>query len=330
MPSLGSRVARLALRTWMKPQLARRELSLAEVERMRERIARRYGRRRMPADVRITTSMLGGRLAEVSRPVAPPTDDRVVLYLHGGAFLVGSPTMYRKLAVRLARVTRAPVVVPTYRLAPEHPWPAAPADALSAYRALLDARHDPRGIAVMGDSAGGNLVLTLLQQLRDAGLPMPASASCLSPWADLTHSGETIRSHADLDPMLPAHRLPGAARAYAPGHDLAHPLVSPVFADFAGFPPLLVQVGSDEVLLDDARRVVAAAERDGVSASLRVWDGQPHVFQMLAHVIPEGRAAIGEVGEFVLRHWPACAADRRIEAAASDVSRVALEHGWSI
>jgi acetyl esterase/lipase len=329
MPSLGSHVARLALRTWMKPQLARRELSLAEVERVRERIARRYGRRRMPSDVRVAASIVGGRPAEVSSPVGYPTDDRVVLYLHGGAFLVGSPTMYRKLAVRLARAMRAPVVVPAYRLAPEHPWPAAPTDAFAAYRGLLDAGRDPRRIAVIGDSAGGNLVLTLLQQLRDAGLPMPASASCLSPWADLTHSGETIRSHADLDPMLPAHRLPAAARAYAPEHDLAHPLVSPVFADFAGFPPLLVQVGSHEVLLDDARRVVAAAQRHGVSATLRIWDGQPHVFQMLAHVIPEGRAAIEELGGFVLRHWPARAGERVAEEPSFDVP-LPVGHGLSV
>ena len=329
MPSLGSHVARFALRTWMKPQLARRELSLAEVERVRARIARRYGRRPMPADVRVATSIIGGRTAEVSSPVEHPTDDRVVLYLHGGAFLVGSPTMYRKLAVRLARVARAPVVVPAYRLAPEHPWPAAPEDALAAYRGLLDAGHAPGHIALVGDSAGGNLVLALLQQLREAGLPMPASASCLSPWADLTHSGETIRSHADLDPMLPAHRLPAAARAYVPDHDLAHPLVSPVFADFAGFPPLLVQVGSDEVLLDDARRVVTAAQRHGVSATLRVWDGQPHVFQMLAHLIPEGRAAIEELGGFVLRHWPARAADRLVADAVYDVP-LPVAHGLSV
>ena len=329
MPSLGSHVARLALRTWMKPQLARRELSLAEVERVRERIARRYGRRRMPADVRVTTAIVGGQAAEVSSPVAHPSNDRVVLYLHGGAFLVGSPTMYRKLAVRLARVTRARIVVPAYRLAPEHPWPAAPTDAFAAYRGLLEAGHDPRKIALIGDSAGGNLVFAVLQQLRDAGLPMPASASCLSPWADLTHSGETMRSHAELDPMLPAHRLPGAARAYVPEDDFAHPLVSPVFADFEGFPPLLVQVGSDEVLLDDARRVVAAAQRDGVSATLRVWDGQPHVFQMLAHVIPEGRAAVEELGGFVLRHWPARAADRIVEVAPSGVP-LPVGHGWSV
>jgi acetyl esterase/lipase len=313
----------------MKPQLARRELSLAEVERVRERIARRYGRRRPPADVLVGTSSVGGLAAEVSSPIEDRSADRVVLYLHGGAFLVGSPTMYRKLAVRLARVTRARIVVPAYRLAPEHPWPAAPTDALAAYRGLLDGGQDPRGIAVIGDSAGGNLVLALLQQLRDAGLPMPASASCLSPWADLTHAGETIRSHAELDPMLPAHRLPGVARAYAPEHDLSQPLVSPVFADFAGFPPLLVQAGSNEVLLDDARRVVAAARRGGVSATLRVWDGQPHVFQMLAHLIPEGRAAIEEVGGFVRRHWPARAADRIVEQAPSGVP-LPVGQGWSV
>lgn len=316
MPSLGSHVARAALRTWMKPQLARRALTLSEVRRTRARIARHYRRRALNADMTTQALRVGGIETELTRPIGVHTHGHVILYLHGGGFLVGSPTMYRKIAVRLAREALTDVVVPDYRLAPEHPWPAAPRDVLATYRGLLDAGHRPERIAVVGDSAGGNLVLALLQQIRAAGLPMPASATCLSPWADLTGSGATMESHRDIDPMLPAQRLHCAARAYAPDRNLADPRISPVFADYAGFPPLLVQVGSEEVLLDDARRVVAAARRDGVAAQLCVWNGQPHVFQMLAHIIPEGRAAIADVATFVREHWVDHARSVRTEMTA--------------
>ncbi|MEE4301714.1 MAG: alpha/beta hydrolase [Pseudomonadales bacterium] len=303
MASLGAHITRIGLRTMIKRPLSSLELSLAEVHRTRQRIASRYDARPGPAGVLIEHVDLDGLAAERCSPDGPTLPGRTILYLHGGGFLVGSPRMYRRLTARIARATGATVVTPQYRLAPEHPWPAAPADALGAYRALLAAGHRGHELAVVGDSAGGNLVLVLLQRIREAGLPMPASAMCLSPWADLTGTSPTLETHAARDPMLPGARLGEVARAYAPGMALDHPHVSPVHADFTDFPPLLVHAGSEEVLLGDAERVVAAARRAAVAAELRVWRGQPHVFHMHAGLVPEGRAAIEELARFAIAHW---------------------------
>ncbi len=303
MASLSAHITRFGLRTLVKRPLSNLELSLAEVHRTRQRIAAHYDARPVPAGVAFEALELGGLHAERCRPEGPALPGRTVLYLHGGGFLVGSPRMYRKLTARLARATGSPVITPGYRLAPEHPWPAAPDDALRAYEALLAAGHAGHHIAVVGDSAGGNLVLVLLQRIREAGLPMPASAVCLSPWADLTGTSPTLATHAARDPMLPGARLGEVARAYAPGMPLDHAHVSPVHADFSGFPPLLVHAGTEEVLLGDAERVVTAARRAAVDAELRVWDGQPHVFHMHAGFVREGREAIEEVARFAVSHW---------------------------
>lgn len=313
MTSIRTRLVNGVLRLLVKRRLARRELSYELVRQMRAELERNAARAPHSGGALFTRTSLGGVPAERCTPPGACLDGRVLLYLHGGAYALGSSRVYRRLAWRLAETIAAPVITPDYRLAPEHPYPAAPDDALAVYRALLDDGVRPRNIALAGDSAGGNLTLVLLQRIRAAGLPMPSSAICLSPWADLTGAGESLVLNARRDPMLPAHRLREAAELYAPGADHRDPLLSPVFADFSGFPPLSVHVGSTEILLDDAIRVTRAARRDEVPADLRIWPAQPHVFQILAQFVPEARLAIQEMGRFVLTHWLR-AADQALQA----------------
>jgi monoterpene epsilon-lactone hydrolase len=230
--------------------------------------------------------------------------DRVLLHLHGGGYFLGSPRTHRGLAAALSRSARARVLLPDYRLAPEHPFPAALDDTLAAYRFLLDEVGVPaERIAVSGDSAGGGLGLALLVRLREDGLPLPACYVGFSPWTDLAGTGESMTTHAGRDPWLDPTQAHLPAKAYAGAAGLDHPLVSPLYADLSELPPLLVQVGSEEILLDDARRVVARARTHGSPADVRVYDGMWHVFQAFPGM-PESRWALREAGAFIRRHVP--------------------------
>jgi epsilon-lactone hydrolase len=229
---------------------------------------------------------------------------RTIMYLHGGGYVFGSPMTHRGMIWRISRVSGARALSLDYRLAPEHPHPAALDDAVSAYRWLLDIGTGPGRIAVIGDSAGGGLTLALLQTLRDRGIPLPACAVCLSPWADLSCSGETHRTNKRKDPVLPAQAMPGFARLYCPDDDPANPAVSPLFGDFANLPPLLIHAGTEEILLDDARRVAEKASKTGTTVELKIWPGMIHVFQSLALMLPEARQAHREIGDFIQRHIP--------------------------
>jgi acetyl esterase/lipase len=311
MPSLRSRLVNAVLRVTVKRDLDRRPLTVGHLGEVRARLERLAGRVRTPAGVRFERDTLAG--VPLDRVVAPGPrlDDRVLLYLHGGGYAVGSSCVYRPATWRLAQAAGATVVVPDYRLAPEHPYPAAPDDALAVYRALLEGGHGPHRLAVAGDSAGGNLVLVLLQRIRAEGLPMPASATCLSPWADLTGSGTSVRLNARRDPMLPARRLREAAELYAPERDHRDPLISPLFAEFTGFPPLSVYAGSTEILVDDAVRVADRARAAGVPTRLVIAKRQAHVYPLFAALVPEARDALAEIGRFVLQRWV-----RSAEAAA--------------
>jgi acetyl esterase/lipase len=303
MTSIRTRLVNLALRGLVKRDLARRDLSLASINDLRARLDRLADRASFPEDVQFTPADADGVPGEWTRPADACAGNRVILYLHGGGYAFGSARLYRRLTHPLAAATGVRVLTPDYRLAPEHPFPAAPDDALRVYRHLLTAGHAGEEIALAGDSAGGNLVLVLLQRIREAGLPMPASATCLSPWADLTASGDSVILNAHRDPMLPANRLAEAADLYAPDADLQDPLISPLFADYRDFPPLLLHVGATEILLDDAVRVARAAERAGVRADLRIWPAQPHVFHLLGPFLPEARTATHEIARFVLTRW---------------------------
>jgi acetyl esterase/lipase len=224
--------------------------------------------------------------------------DRVILYLHGGAYTRGSFVSCRGLGARLAAASGARTLAIAYRLAPEHPFPAAVEDATAAYHWLLQQRR-PGQLVVAGDSAGGGLGLALLLALRDAGESLPAGAVVLSPWTDLTGTGTSITAKADIDPWLAAERLSLVAGLYLSGADPRDPLASPVYGDLRGLPPLLIQVGSDEILLDDATRLAERAEAASVSVTLEVWEGLWHVFQAFAPEIPEAQQAIDKIGAYV-------------------------------
>jgi monoterpene epsilon-lactone hydrolase len=307
-PSLVARLLAPILRRFMKQRLQRLaasghvEASVVQHSRARlERLARLGGQRSRGVQVEQQT------IAKVSVEVLTPPDARPVLhllYVHGGAFAMGSPRTHRGLTRRLAIAAHACVVVPDYGLAPEHPWPDGLMDVLAVYRGLLERGVAASHIVVAGESAGGNLALALAHALTERGEPQPAGIACTSPWADLACTGDSLAAHRELDTMVPVDVMPVAVRMYAGDHDLRTPTISPLYGDFHGLPPLLIHVSSTEVLYDDARRVVSAAQSAGVDAELRVWPGVPHAFPAFADILPEARAAVGEIAEFVARVVP--------------------------
>ncbi|MDX1620477.1 MAG: alpha/beta hydrolase [Nitriliruptorales bacterium] len=229
-------------------------------------------------------------------------DQRVILHLHGGGYFMGSPRTHRGLGAALARTARARVFLPDYRLAPEHRFPAALEDAVHAYRWLLDeAGADPEGIAVSGDSAGGGLAVSLLLEIKREELPMPACYVGMSPWTDLAGTGDSVVARNHRDPWLEGSMIQTAGRGYAGDTPLDHPGVSPLYGDFTGLPPMLVHVGTDEVLYDDGRRLVERAREAGVQADFGPWDGMWHVFHAFPGV-PESKWALREIGAFIRRH----------------------------
>lgn len=228
--------------------------------------------------------------------------ERVMLHLHGGAYIAGSVNTHRTLAADLSRVTGARVLMVEYRLAPEDPFPAAVDDALSAYRWLLSQGISPKRLVVSGDSAGGGLAVALLVAARDAGEPMPTAAVCLSPFVDMAVTGASIRTKARVDVMLRADLFAPVIKAYLGEADPYTPLASPLYADLHGLPPLLIQVGTDEMLLDDATRFAARAREAGVEVNLEVWEGMFHTWQAWGNMFPEARRARAHIGEFVRAH----------------------------
>jgi acetyl esterase/lipase len=229
-------------------------------------------------------------------------DGRVLLYLHGGGYTIGSPRTHRALTSHLAAAARCQVLVPDYRLAPEHPYPAALQDTLAAYRCLLE-RFAPEQIAIGGDSAGGGLTLCTALAIRDAGLPMPRALVLLSPWTDLGLSGETIDGLDAIDPMLGRAWLQRAVDAYRGDLPASDPRVSPLHASLHGLPPMLVQVGSDEILLSDSRRLVEKARAGGLDVRLEIEPGYWHDFQIHAGVLDAADAAIGRIADFLRDRW---------------------------
>jgi monoterpene epsilon-lactone hydrolase len=230
--------------------------------------------------------------------------NRTILYLHGGGYVFCSPRTHRDLVWRIARASKARALSIDYRLAPENPYPAAMDDALAAYQWLLDGGTEPSRMAVMGDSAGGGLTLALLQTLRDRNIPLPTCAVCMSPWTDLTCTGASVQEKEKVDVLIRPNLLADFARFYAQESQLALPSVSPFFGDFSGLPPILIQVGSDEVLLDDSRRAAEKAAKAGTAVELQVWPHMMHVFQALTYFFPEAKKAIADIGRFVEKHIP--------------------------
>ncbi len=227
--------------------------------------------------------------------------DAVVLYLHGGGYVIGSPRSHRHLAADIAVAAGTRAFTLDYRLAPEHPYPAALDDAVAAYRWLIDSqRVQPGRIVLAGDSAGGGLVLTTLVALRDAGLPLPAAGVCISPWTDLSCSLPACDpQRPSHDPLIDHAVLRAMAKAYRGRRSLRHPRVSPLFADLRGLPPLLVQVAGGEALVDDARQLAIAASEAGVHTTLEVWPRMIHVWHWYARMLDEGQQAIERVAQFM-------------------------------
>lgn len=254
-----------------------------------------------PEGVAVRKTVLGGRPALELEP-AGAADRGRLLYLHGGGYVIGSPDTHTGLAGELAARTGLRATSVDYRLAPEHPFPAAVDDGLAAYRDLLATGADPREIVVAGDSAGGGLSIATLLAAREAGLPQPAAVVVFSPWVDLTLSGESMRTKEDADPIFSEADVRAYADLYIGSGNRSHPLASPVFADLAGLPPMLVQVGADEVLLDDAVRLAARAGAADVEATLEIGPGLPHVYQTEYGRLDEADAALDRAARFLAGH----------------------------
>lgn len=257
-----------------------------------------YAQFPVPADVRVQPVVIGSADGDwLTTPGA--TSERTILYLHGGAYVLCSAHAYREMASRIARAAGARTLVLNYRLAPENPFPAAVEDATAAYRSLLAQGIKPASIVIAGDSAGGGLTLATLVSLRDTGLPLPSGAVCISPWIDLECTGGTMMTKADVDPLCTKDSLLEEADKYLAGENPRHPLASPLYADLKNLPPLLIQVGTEETLLDDAHRLAKRAREAGVPVTLDVFDGMPHVWHVFASYLPEAQEAIDQIGIFV-------------------------------
>jgi monoterpene epsilon-lactone hydrolase len=230
--------------------------------------------------------------------------ERVILYAHGGSYNSGSITSHIPLTGNIALAAKARLLAIDYRLAPEHPFPAALDDALSAYRWLLAQNIASKQIVVAGDSAGGGLVLALILSLHEAGMPLPTSAVCLSPWTDLTCSGESWTRNTKADFMLKLIPTLQSAEIYLGDVDPRTPLASPLFGDLHNLPPILLQVGSEEIILSDSTQFAEKAQSAGVDVTLEVWKGMQHEWQYAASWLPEGRQAIARIGEFVAEKCP--------------------------
>ena len=255
----------------------------------------------LPADVTVTAAALGGvPTAEITIDGIGPR--HVVLYFHGGVYVLGDAFLAADLASQVGRRTSAKVISVDYRLAPEHPYPAAVDDALAAYEALLHNGTAPSDIAFAGESAGGGLAIATLVNARDHGLPLPAAAFVMSPYADLTLAGTSMRTKHEVDPLLSRENLQPRVADYTAGQDAASGLISPVFADLSGLPPLIIQAGSHEVLLDDAVRLAGQAATADVEVTLDITPRVPHVFQAYHPILDEAAAALDRAGQLLSAH----------------------------
>lgn len=274
-------------------------LSLEELRQKMERLARFS---RPPSTVRVEQRSIDGIPSEWIEPRSGG-NGAAILYLHGGAFCSGSPLTHRHLAGRISQLSGASVLVPDYHLAPEHPFPAALDDAAACYAYLLAGGYSPRRIIIAGDSAGGNLALSLLVRLRDGGGELPAAGVCLSPVVDLARTDEGTRladaERAPYDPMIRLSFVAPMVDRYVDGRDPRDPLLSPLFGDLGGLPPILLQAGGDELLLTDARAFAARAREAGVDVALEVYPGMWHVWQIFIPYLPEARRAVASIVRFV-------------------------------
>lgn len=271
------------------------------VEAIRNGLDQLAAMTKLPKDVKCELIDVGGVSAEwVSTPNA--VENHVILYLHGGGWVAGSINTHRGLVARISRSSKARVLIIDYRLAPEHPFPAGLDDCITAYKWLLSKGIKSENIVIAGDSAGGNLTLASLIKLRDDGITLPVAAVCLSPGTDATLSSESFKTKAEIDPFLTQEGIELMRSQYIEDKDRKNPLVSPLFADLQGLPPLLIHVGSSEILLDDSVRFAKRAKEAGVDVTLEIWEDMIHVFHAFAEWSPESQQAIEKVAEFIQKH----------------------------
>jgi len=294
MASKESQVARQMLQNWAQ-SFGGKSMT---VEQLRQGLEALAQLRPLDPAIRVEKTAIDGIPAEW---VTPPNAaaGRVLYYLHGGAYCAGSCNSHRHLVAQLARACAARALVIEYRLAPEHRFPAALEDAVAAYKWLLSYGVAPENIVIAGDSAGGGLAVATLIALRDEGVALPQAAVLLSPWTDLEGTGDSVKTRAAYDPWLNPDGIVATAGLYIGNLDPRHPLVSPIYADLHGLPPVLVHVGHDEILLDDSTRLVDRLRSAGVEADLKIWEGMWHVFHAFAPEVPEAASAIEEIGAYV-------------------------------
>ncbi len=299
MPSLRSRIFRFAIRhtDFMKGEHG----TVAGIRRTTDVAARLLP---VPREVAVHKARAGNVPGEWIVPKNAAAD-RAILYMHGGGFVFGSLISHRAMIARLACAAGVRAFSVDYRLAPEHPFPAALEDCVNAYRGLLEDGWEARRIAVAGDSAGGTLALALILSLKKKGVPLPAAAVCISPVTDMLWSGSSMRTKAGVDPIFPeggSSPLGSSIHAdYIRSADPRDPLISPLYGDLHGMPPVLLHVGEDEVLLDDSVRLAERVRAAGGRAELVVWEGMWHVFQVFAPFLPEAAQSIRQMGEFLCR-----------------------------
>ena len=275
--------------------------AVSDVNEQRRQLRAFLSAQPLPADITVTPATLGGvPIAEITIDGVEPR--HVVLYFHGGVYVLGDAFLAADLASQVGRRTRSRVISVDYRLAPEHPYPAAVDDALAAYEALLNNGTAPSDIAFAGESAGGGLAIATLVNARDHGLPMPAAAYVMSPYVDLTLAGATMETRRAADPLLSPQALRARVSDYTAGQDAALGLISPIFADLSGLPPLIIQAGTHEVLLDDALRLAGQAATADVEVILDITPGVPHVFQAFHAMLDEAAGALDRAGQLLSTH----------------------------
>lgn len=298
MPSMESRFLALASRLLIQRPLAAPQLDLARVRRSME--SRRWLPSFLPSGSRIETSRDPHLKGEWHTP-ADTAPRRTLLYLHGGSFVAGSPQAFRPLAAWIAARSRARLIALDYRLAPEHPFPAALDDAVAAVRALYALGVDAQALGIVGDSAGGALALATLLALRDAGDPLPAAAALISPITDLAGTGESLRTNTETESLLSTRHMGALTRMYAGNQPVENPLVSPHYAELRGLPSLLIHASDTEILFDDSRRLAEKAKASGIAVEFTVWVDQPHDFHAAVPLSPESRLAVKGVGAYFAR-----------------------------
>jgi acetyl esterase/lipase len=272
------------------------ELSIEETRAFFDQMGQTFP---LPEGVSVSSAEATGLNAEWVR-AENASNECVLLFLHGGGYVIGSLASHRHLSAVLSQATGASVFALDYRLAPEHPFPAALDDSVAAYQWLLQQGIKANQLAIAGDSAGGGLTVATLLALRDRGLHLPACGVCLSPWVDLTNSSESYQTVDD--PVLRKEGLDQMAQAYLQGQNAKTPLASPLFADLQGLPPLLVQVGTDEFLYSEAISLEALAKKAGVDITFEVWDEMIHIWHFFYPMLQEGREAIARIGTYVKEH----------------------------